>query len=104
MSLGTKVEIAIKVILAILLVGCLYDWSYGYYQLVRFLGIGGAWMILVLFFAGGIFYGGFHCSLGGVLTPNKSSAYWLFYMAYIYVYAFWAADLPTSFSILDLLP
>ncbi|MEO9512138.1 MAG: DUF6804 family protein [Flavobacteriaceae bacterium] len=29
----------IKVILAILFVGCLLDWDYGYFQLVRFLGM-----------------------------------------------------------------
>ncbi len=29
----------IKIILAILFLGCLLDWNYGYYQLVRFLGM-----------------------------------------------------------------
>ncbi len=36
-----KTEILIKILLAILFVGCLFDWEYGYYQLVRFLGMVG---------------------------------------------------------------
>ena len=34
-----KLEIPIKVILACFFVGCLFDWDYGYYQLVRFIGM-----------------------------------------------------------------
>lgn len=33
--------IFIKIILAVLFVGCLLDWDYGYFQLVRFLGMVG---------------------------------------------------------------
>jgi len=36
-----KVEIAIKVVLGILFLLCLLDWNYGYYQLVRFIGMVG---------------------------------------------------------------
>ena len=32
-------ETIIKIILAILFIGCLFDWQYGYFQLVRFLGM-----------------------------------------------------------------
>jgi hypothetical protein len=32
-------ETIIKVILAILFIGCLFDWQYSYFQLVRFLGM-----------------------------------------------------------------
>ena len=32
-------KLLIKLILIILFVGCLGDWEYGYYQLVRFLGM-----------------------------------------------------------------
>lgn len=32
---------SIKIILAILFLSCLLDWQYGYYQLVRFLGMAG---------------------------------------------------------------
>jgi hypothetical protein len=35
----TKILLIIKIVLAILFVGCLFDWSYGYYELVRFLGM-----------------------------------------------------------------
>lgn len=31
----------IKIILAILFIGCLFDWQYDYFQLVRFLGMVG---------------------------------------------------------------
>ena len=31
----------IKIVLIILFIGCLFDWSYGYYQLVRFVGMVG---------------------------------------------------------------
>lgn len=31
----------IKIILIFLFIGCLFDWEYGYYQLVRFLGMVG---------------------------------------------------------------
>ena len=31
----------IKIVLAVLFIGCLFDWRYGYYQLVRFLGMVG---------------------------------------------------------------
>ncbi len=31
----------IKIVLTVLFIGCLFDWSYGYYQLVRFLGMVG---------------------------------------------------------------
>ena len=37
----TKKTLIIKIVLAILFVGCLFDWSYGYYELVRFLGMVG---------------------------------------------------------------
>jgi len=37
----TKKTLIIKIVLAILFFGCLFDWSYGYYELVRFLGIVG---------------------------------------------------------------
>tara|TARA_B110001469_G_C9536193_1_gene266406 strand:- start:133 stop:447 length:315 start_codon:yes stop_codon:yes gene_type:complete len=37
----TKKKLIIKIVLAILFVGCLFDWSYGYYELVRFLGMVG---------------------------------------------------------------
>jgi hypothetical protein len=36
-----KPETIIKIILAILFIGCLFDWQYGYFQLVRFLGMVG---------------------------------------------------------------
>ncbi|MBU2505110.1 MAG: hypothetical protein KJ799_00015 [Bacteroidetes bacterium] len=36
-----KTLLFVKVVLVILFVGCLFDWSYGYYQLVRFLGMVG---------------------------------------------------------------
>ena len=36
-----KIEIPIKAILAVLFIGCLFDWNYGYYQLVRFLAMVG---------------------------------------------------------------
>jgi len=44
----------------------------------------------------------------GVLTPNKSFGAWTFGILAVlhgiyYVYAFWAADLPASFSILTTL-
>ena len=35
----TKKLLIIKIVLAILFIGCLFDWNYGYYQLVRFLGM-----------------------------------------------------------------
>ena len=35
----TKILLIIKIVLAILFVGCVFDWSYGYYELVRFLGM-----------------------------------------------------------------
>jgi len=31
----------IKIVLTVIFIGCLFDWSYGYYQLVRFLGMVG---------------------------------------------------------------
>lgn len=31
----------IKIILTVIFISCLFDWSYGYYQLVRFLGMVG---------------------------------------------------------------
>ncbi|MEZ5002522.1 MAG: DUF6804 family protein [Chitinophagales bacterium] len=34
-----KYENLIKIVLSILYLGCLGDWDYGYYQLVRFLGM-----------------------------------------------------------------
>lgn len=34
-------SIAIRVVLAALFAGCLFDMSYGYYQLVRFVGMAG---------------------------------------------------------------
>ncbi len=36
-----KTLIFVKIVLVILFVGCLFDWNYGYYQLVRFLGMVG---------------------------------------------------------------
>jgi hypothetical protein len=36
-----KAIIFIKIVLIILFIGCLFDWSYGYYQLVRFVGMVG---------------------------------------------------------------
>tara|TARA_B110000483_G_C18035876_1_gene480628 strand:+ start:497 stop:805 length:309 start_codon:yes stop_codon:yes gene_type:complete len=35
----TKILLIIKIVLIILFVSCLFNWSYGYYQLVRFLGM-----------------------------------------------------------------
>ena len=37
----TKTILIIKIILGILFLGCLWDWNYGYYQLVRFSGMVG---------------------------------------------------------------
>ncbi|MFC1527543.1 DUF6804 family protein [Candidatus Neomarinimicrobiota bacterium] len=37
----SNTESVIKIVLAILFVGCLFDLPYGYYQLVRFLGMAG---------------------------------------------------------------
>ena len=37
----TKKILIIKIVLSILFVVCLFDWSYGYYELVRFLGMVG---------------------------------------------------------------
>jgi hypothetical protein len=34
-----KILIFIKILLSILLIGCLFEMSYGYYQLVRFIGM-----------------------------------------------------------------
>jgi hypothetical protein len=36
-----KTFLSVKIILAILFLGCLLDWEYGYYQLVRFIGMVG---------------------------------------------------------------
>ncbi len=36
-----KTLLFVKIILAILFIGCLLNWEYGYYQLVRFLGMVG---------------------------------------------------------------
>lgn len=41
MPLPRKVEAIIKVVLAILFIGCLFDWEYCYFMLVRFLGMVG---------------------------------------------------------------
>jgi hypothetical protein len=38
----------IKVVLIALFLGCLADWSYGYYQLVRFAGMAGFLMLASL--------------------------------------------------------
>jgi len=43
-----NLTIGIKVILAILFMGCLLDMPYGYFQLVRFVGMGG--FILLAYF------------------------------------------------------
>lgn len=34
-----KVMLFIKIVLIVLFIGCLFDWNYGYYQLVRFVGM-----------------------------------------------------------------
>ncbi len=34
-------ETIIKIVLAILFIGCLFDWQYGYFQIVRFVGMVG---------------------------------------------------------------
>ena len=44
----TNLTIGIKVILAILFMGCLLDMPYGYFQLVRFTGMGG--FVLLAYF------------------------------------------------------
>ena len=36
-----KTLLLLKIVLIILFVGCLFDWNYGYYQLVRFVGMVG---------------------------------------------------------------
>ena len=33
--------ISIKIVLVVLFIGCLWDWQYGYYQFVRFIGMVG---------------------------------------------------------------
>lgn len=40
-DIKSKTLLLIKIILIILFVGCLFNWEYGYYQLVRFLGMVG---------------------------------------------------------------
>jgi hypothetical protein len=37
-NINNKLNI-IRIILIFLFIGCLFDWEYGYYQLVRFLGM-----------------------------------------------------------------
>lgn len=36
-----KLFLPIKIVLATLFLGCLFNWEYGYYQIVRFLGMVG---------------------------------------------------------------
>lgn len=43
-----SIKILIKIVLSILFIGCLRDWPYGYYQLVRFTGmIGFIWLCVL---------------------------------------------------------
>jgi len=41
MNIKFDVENIIKIILSLLFLGCLLDWEYGYFQLIRFLGMVG---------------------------------------------------------------
>jgi len=36
-----RLEVIIKIVLSTLFLGCLLDWEYGYFELVRFLGMVG---------------------------------------------------------------
>lgn len=44
----SAIRIFIKLVLSILFIGCLWDWPYGYYQMVRFSGmIGFIWLAVI---------------------------------------------------------
>ena len=45
-----KISIFLKIILAIFFIGCLFEMNYGYYQLVRFLGMVGFGILAILTF------------------------------------------------------
>lgn len=43
-----SIRILIKIVLSVFFIGCLWDWSYGYYQLVRFIGmVGFLWLYFI---------------------------------------------------------